>query len=223
MLGRMKPWSYLVGPAGAYHANVERPVISTAWLRSGISGGSDGDGHANVNVSGNSQHLKRSPSFALTMVHRLTERYGPWGPGVAGRQRWAARSPATVRRSVAVATTRSAATSRARGDRADASDTVALGGFEAARRHEHGTDLVAVKAGGVGLVVQPRSAHVSRRRDGDETLLLGVAIETRHCAQPSRCGVLQAAGHDVLEITLTVPDTNALMAAPGVPIPTSTR
>ena len=38
MLGRMKPWSYLVGPARRDHANVERPVISTACLRSGDFG-----------------------------------------------------------------------------------------------------------------------------------------------------------------------------------------
>ena len=72
------------------------------------------------------------------MARRLS-RGGRWGPGVAGRQRWAARSRATVRRSEAVATTRRAATRRARGDRAHASDTAAMAGFDA-RASSHGQD-----------------------------------------------------------------------------------
>ena len=54
-----------------------------------------------------------------------------------------------------------------------------------ARCDEHRSDLVAVQARGVRLVVEPRSPDVHRRRDRDEALLLGVPVEARDRAQPS--------------------------------------
>ena len=53
---------------------------------------------------------------------------------------------------------------------------------------QHGADLVAVQAGGVGLVVQAGTPDVRRRRDADQTFLFGVAVEARHRAQPARDG-----------------------------------
>jgi hypothetical protein len=50
---------------------------------------------------------------------------------------------------------------------------------------QHGADLVAVQAGGVGLVVKARSPHVRRRGHGDQALLFGVPVEARHRAQPT--------------------------------------
>jgi hypothetical protein len=73
----------------------------------------------------------------------------------------------------------------------------------------------------VGLVVQPRAAHVSRRRDGDETLLLGVAIEARHGAQPARdrcpgpAQRLEVAG-EALDVDASRPEhRQAAFGAPG--------
>src|SRR5436190_518560 len=40
---------------------------------------------------------------------------------------------------------------------------------------EHGPDFVAAQAGGAGLVVEPRPAHVDRRGDRDESFFFGVA------------------------------------------------
>jgi hypothetical protein len=45
---------------------------------------------------------------------------------------------------------------------------------------QHGADLVAVQAGGVGLVVQPGSPHVRGRGHRDQALLFGVPVEARH-------------------------------------------
>jgi len=53
------------------------------------------------------------------------------------------------------------------------------------RSHQHGADLVAVQAGGVGLVVQLGAPHVGRWRDPDQAFLFGVRLEAGHCAQPA--------------------------------------
>ena len=53
---------------------------------------------------------------------------------------------------------------------------------------EQGADLVAVQAGGVGLVVQAGPAHVHRRGDRDEAFLFGVAVEAGDRAQPAGDG-----------------------------------
>ena len=50
---------------------------------------------------------------------------------------------------------------------------------------EQGADLVAVQAGGVGLVVQSGSPYMGRRRDRDQAFLFGVAVETGNGAQPA--------------------------------------
>jgi hypothetical protein len=47
---------------------------------------------------------------------------------------------------------------------------------------QQGTDFVAVQAGGVGLVVQAGSAHMSRRRHRDQAFLFGVPVEAGHGA-----------------------------------------
>jgi hypothetical protein len=49
---------------------------------------------------------------------------------------------------------------------------------------QHGADLVAVQAGGVGLVVQPGPPHVRRQGQGDQAFLFRVAVEAPHGAQP---------------------------------------
>jgi hypothetical protein len=46
-------------------------------------------------------------------------------------------------------------------------------------------DLVAIEAGGVGLVVQAGSPHVRSRGDRDEAFLFGVAVEAGHRAEPA--------------------------------------
>jgi hypothetical protein len=51
--------------------------------------------------------------------------------------------------------------------------------------HQHGADLVAIQASGVGLVVQAGSTHMRSRRDRDQALLFGVAVEAGHGAQPA--------------------------------------
>jgi hypothetical protein len=51
--------------------------------------------------------------------------------------------------------------------------------------HQHGADLVAIEAGGVGLVVEAGSTHVRRRGDRDEAFLFGVAVEADHGAEPA--------------------------------------
>src|SRR5207237_4156488 len=45
-------------------------------------------------------------------------------------------------------------------------------------------EFVAVKTGGVRLVIEPRSPDVDRRRVVDETFLLGVAIQAGDRAEP---------------------------------------
>ena len=45
---------------------------------------------------------------------------------------------------------------------------------------EERSDLVAVQADGMGLVVNPRAADMDSRRMGDEAFLLGVAVEAGH-------------------------------------------
>ncbi len=55
-----------------------------------------------------------------------------------------------------------------------------LGGRGQSGRYQQGSELVAVEAGGAGLVVQSRSADMGRRRPLQETLLLGLAREPRH-------------------------------------------
>ena len=49
---------------------------------------------------------------------------------------------------------------------------------------EQRAELVAVKAGGVRLVVKTRTADMDRRRVVDETFLFGIAIQTGDRAQP---------------------------------------
>ena len=51
--------------------------------------------------------------------------------------------------------------------------------------HEERADLVAVKAAGVGLVVEARPAHVGRRGPFEQSLLFGVAVEAGDRAQPA--------------------------------------
>jgi hypothetical protein len=58
---------------------------------------------------------------------------------------------------------------------------------------QHAADLIAVQAGGMGLVIQARSPHMSRRRGGDETFLFGVAVEAGHGAQPRSCACVTKA------------------------------
>jgi hypothetical protein len=80
------------------------------------------------------------------------------------------------------------------------------------RGHQHGADLVAVQAAGVGLVVQAGAAHMRRRRDRDQALLFGVAVEAGHGAQPAGDGGpgpaqgLEVTG-ETLDIGATPPNT----------------
>ena len=54
---------------------------------------------------------------------------------------------------------------------------------------EHGSDLVAVQAGGVRLVVEAWSTNVHRRRNRNESFFFGVPVEACDRAQPpsDRC------------------------------------
>ena len=63
-----------------------------------------------------------------------------------------------------------------------------LGGGAEAGGHEQRSDFVAVKSGGVGLVVDPGAPHVHRRRMVQELLLHGVAVEAGHRAKPAADG-----------------------------------
>ena len=51
---------------------------------------------------------------------------------------------------------------------------------------EQRADLVAVQSGGVGLIVESRSANMRARRPLKQALLLGVPVEARHRAQAAR-------------------------------------
>jgi len=53
------------------------------------------------------------------------------------------------------------------------------------RGDEQRTDLVTVQTGGVGLVIDARTAYMHRRRVGQQAFLLGVTVEARHRAQPA--------------------------------------
>jgi hypothetical protein len=64
-------------------------------------------------------------------------------------------------------------------------DESVLGCRSEAGGDEQRSDLVAVQADGVGLVVDPGPADMHRRRMGDQAFLLGVAVEAGHRAQPS--------------------------------------
>ena len=46
-------------------------------------------------------------------------------------------------------------------------------------RDQHRADLVAVQAGGVGLVVEPRSTHMHRRRAIEQTFFDRVPVQAR--------------------------------------------
>ena len=50
---------------------------------------------------------------------------------------------------------------------------------------EHRSQLVAIEADRVRLVVELGSAHVNRRRVFDEPFLLGITVEAGDRAQPS--------------------------------------
>ena len=63
-----------------------------------------------------------------------------------------------------------------------------LGGRAEPGGDEERSDLVAVQADGVGLVVDPGSADMYRRRVVDQALFFGVAVEAGHGAQPSGDG-----------------------------------
>ena len=63
-----------------------------------------------------------------------------------------------------------------------------LGGRAEPGGDEQRSDLVAVQADGMGLVVDPWPADMDCWRMGDEAFLLGVAVEAGHGAQPSGDG-----------------------------------
>ena len=53
---------------------------------------------------------------------------------------------------------------------------------------EHRSDLVAIRADGMGFVVKPWAADMDCRRMGNQAFLLGVAVEAGDGAQPSGDG-----------------------------------
>jgi hypothetical protein len=86
---------------------------------------------------------------------------------------------------------------------------------------QQGTDLVAVQAGGAGLVVQSGSTHMRRRRHRDLALLFGVAVEAGHSAQPASdrgpgpTQRLEVAG-EALDVGTTRPEHgHPVFGAPG--------
>src|ERR671910_2776391 len=86
---------------------------------------------------------------------------------------------------------------------------------------QNGAYLVAVQAGGVGLVVQAGSTYMRRRRDRDQTLLFGVAVEAGHGAQaagdrgPGSAQGLEVAG-ETLDVGASRPENpHSVFGAPG--------
>ena len=60
-----------------------------------------------------------------------------------------------------------------------------IGGAGPPGGDQHGPELVAVQARGVGVVVQAGSPHVRGRGHRDQAFLFGVPVEARHGAQPA--------------------------------------
>ena len=82
-------------------------------------------------------------------------------------------------------------------------------------------DLIAVKAGGVGLVVEARPAHVGRRGPFEQPLLLHVAVEAGHGAQATGDGRprpspgLEVAGEALDVRTAGGEQADVVLLAPG--------